>query len=290
MKYGVVILQNLFEKYNLRMKKIATILTVYNRKEKTLKCLENVFKASLPEDTKIDIFLTNDGCTDGTVDAVKQKFANVNIINGDGTLFWNRGMYAAWEEASKYDYDYFLWLNDDTSIFKEAIENAIETSVKKNDSVILIGATSEEDCITTSYSGWLGNKMLPINNKLQECDYFNGNFVLVPNKVFKVLGNLDYKYRHSHGDFDYGYKAKKAGIKAFVLPSFIGTCKRDFVVLNCFNAKYPVKKRLKMFYSPLGKNPFEFFYFNRKNKGILVATRIFITNHIRVFLPYFFNK
>lgn len=90
----------------MELRKIAVLLTVFNRKDKTLECLKRLY-AQLPLDGyQVDVYLTNDGCTDGTPEAVKKQFPDVNIINGSGNLFWNRGMYTAWHEAAKKDYDF----------------------------------------------------------------------------------------------------------------------------------------------------------------------------------------
>ena len=73
------------------MKSIAVLLTVFNRKEKTLQCLGNLYKQLPIQGYSVDIYLTNDGCTDGTPEAIAQKFPEVNIIHSKGNLFWNRG-------------------------------------------------------------------------------------------------------------------------------------------------------------------------------------------------------
>ena len=68
--------------------------------------------------------MTDDGCTDGTIEAVRDKFHDVRIVKGDGSLFWNRGMLKAWEAAStEKSYDYYIWLNDDTIIKPQTTEN-----------------------------------------------------------------------------------------------------------------------------------------------------------------------
>lgn len=47
------------------IKTLAVLITVHNRKEKTLKCLQ-LLHAQLPmEGYQVDIYLTDDGCTDG---------------------------------------------------------------------------------------------------------------------------------------------------------------------------------------------------------------------------------
>ena len=66
---------------------IAVLLTVHDRKNKTLRCLENLYKQVLPNYLRLDIYLTDDGCTDGTPEAIKRQFPKVHIIKGDGNLF-----------------------------------------------------------------------------------------------------------------------------------------------------------------------------------------------------------
>ena len=52
---------------------IAVLLTCYNRKDKTLRCLKSLSDTFLLSgvDHKVDVYLTDDGCTDGTFNAVR---------------------------------------------------------------------------------------------------------------------------------------------------------------------------------------------------------------------------
>ena len=85
---------------------IAVIITCHNRKEKTLHCLTNLFEAKKAyghNEVRLAVFLTDDGCTDGTAEAVDQLFDRheIHIIKGDGSLYWPGGMRAARREALK---------------------------------------------------------------------------------------------------------------------------------------------------------------------------------------------
>ena len=84
-----------------KMNRIAVLLTCHNRSEKTTACLHSLFQCYLPSDFVLDVFLVDDGSTDGTAELVTEKFPKVIIIHGDGNLFWNRGMHLAWSYASK---------------------------------------------------------------------------------------------------------------------------------------------------------------------------------------------
>ena len=84
------------------MKDIAVLLTVFNRCEKTISCLKNLYAQKLPKNVSFDVWLTDDNCTDGTPLAVAKEYPEVHILTGEGILFWNRVMKNAWEAASKY--------------------------------------------------------------------------------------------------------------------------------------------------------------------------------------------
>ncbi|RYE16254.1 MAG: glycosyltransferase, partial [Sphingobacteriaceae bacterium] len=83
---------------------IAVLLTTYNRKQKTVTCLEHVFNQQLPVGVEISVYQTDDASSDGTAEAVRQQFPQVILLNGTGQLFWAGGMRYTWSEALKKDY------------------------------------------------------------------------------------------------------------------------------------------------------------------------------------------
>lgn len=270
------------------MKNIAVLLTVFNRKAKTLQCLENLYKQIPVNGIKVDVYLTNDGCTDGTPEAVAENFPQVNIIHADGNLFWNRGMHLAWKIAvDTKNYDAYIWLNDDTFIYKQSLNNMLLHYEETNKNAIIVAAISSSvNKKIVTYSGHKkGNKIYP-NGKLQECDTMNGNFVLIPKIVFQSIGNLDWSFRHAIGDLDYGYRARKAGFKIFVSRSFLATCELNPQLPKWARKDIPFKERIKNLYSPLGyAEPIPFFKYELRNFGLITAIKHFISIHIRVIFP-----
>ena len=268
------------------MKKIAILLTVHNRKKKTLQCLRCLSQQEYDkEKLKVKIYLTDDGSTDGTSEAVRTEFPKVHIIKGDGSLFWNRGMIAAWEEAAKIDYDYYLWLNDDTFIYKNVIDRLIASSQNHGDLAIIIGATCAVGNHTEiTYGGWAGGLIQNLI-KEQKCETFNGNIVLIPRSVYKELGTTDPYYRHSLGDFDYGLRAKAKGIESWLVAGIMGECDKHDRPTVWMDPSQPFSKRWKNFNSPTGNNPYEYFYFRRKNYGFLLACVTFVSNYLHFLFP-----
>ena len=268
------------------MKSIATLLTVFNRKDQTLKCLTELFRQSIPNGCELKVYLTNDGCTDGTPEAVKELFPQVKVIDGDGSLFWNRGMWTAWDVASKdRDYDFYLWLNDDTTLYPNALNTLLEISERKENKAIVVGAcqdTATQSKIT--YGGRDKNGLVVPNGNVAEVSCINGNIVLVPRFVFKILGNLDHYYTHSKGDFDYSIRAVKAGVKMYQVGSPLGMCDVHPSLDKWCNPEIPFRQRWKMLHKPNGMPPKEIFHLE-KQLSITKASCHFLMVYIRCIVP-----
>ena len=268
--------------------KIAVLLTCHNRKEKTIDCLHHFYKQKGLIEWSYDIFLVDDGSIDGTKEAVLSEFPEVYVIDGDGQLFWNRGMSLAWDVARKNgEYDGIMWLNDDTMLYDNALETVERFALKFPGSnvVATIESAKEKGCIT--YGGFLkGVLQVSTDSIIKKCDTFNGNFVFIPKCVSDKIGYLDSFYRHSVGDFDYSRRATRSGIDNYVTP-IIGSCER-----NPSEPKWNtgnIVQRFKKLYSPLGNNPIETFHMLNK-ESTLKAIITFIYIHIRVLLTFFIPK
>lgn len=268
------------------MKSIAALLTVFNRKDKTLQCLTNLFKQEIPQGYSLDVYLTNDGCTDGTPEAVKERFPQVKIIDGDGNLFWNRGMWTAWDVASKAkEYDYYLWLNDDTTLYPDALKALLDSSENKENEAIIVGACQDTATHTKiTYGGYDKSGLVVPRNYDAEVSCINGNIVLVPLHVFKILGNLDHYYTHSKGDFDYSIRARKAGIKMYQVGTPLGSCDVHPTLDKWCDPQIPFKQRWNMLHKPNGMPPKETFHLE-KQISVVKAAFHFVTVYIRCIMP-----
>lgn len=268
--------------------RIAVLLTVHNRCEKTVKCLRSFVEQDSFSTDLYDIYLVDDGCTDQTKDKVSQNFPFVNIISGDGTLFWNRGMLLAWETAvSQQAYDAYLWLNDDVDLMPGALNALNKYSAKHPDCIIVGAMCGVTDSNEITYSGYIKKrtvKLEPRETEL-ECDCFNGNVVFIPSTVYEKVGMLDPYFRHSCGDFEYGYRAKKKGVKSYVIPS-IGKCDRNIGGPKWLSKEISLIERFKKLYSPLGNNPFEEFRVT-KYESFFSAIALFLYLNICACFPSF---
>lgn len=273
---------------------IAVLITCHNRIDKTLHCLRALYEqVGLNVDYNIEVFLVDDASTDGTAQAVELQFPKVTIIPGDGNLYWNRGMHKAWETAANTkDFDYYLWLNDDTFLFVNAIQTLLSGAQLSNYKSIICGSTLSLETNTISYGGFSKeSQMLIPNGQLQESYAINGNCVLIPKFVYETIGLLDKRFPHAIGDFEYGLRVRKHHLSSFISEGYVGSCEgSDKLPLWC-SSEATLQQRIKSLYSPLGNShPYYYFLFEYEYYGVLKAVKHFLTIHLRLIFPTLWIK
>jgi len=253
------------------MKQVAILITCHNRRELTLSCLKAISNQQGLEDISCDVFVVDDGSTDGTSQAITQQFPDVYLIHGNGKLFWNLGMRLAWTTASsKLAYDFYIWLNDDTFLYSLAIKTLLtcyQTSYETNKDSIIVGCIQDPENFETSYGGYWNDIKLSPNQTLQECMTFNGNLVLIPKAVFLTIGNLSKNFTHGFGDTEYGWRARQAGFKCFVSNVYLGVAQPNPQSSAWADPGISLKNRIRIFMGPKGLPPIEWYHYSRKIYG-----------------------
>lgn len=252
------------------MNRVAVLITVFNRLDKTIKCLDALFAslANVPE-VLTDIYVTDDGSTDSTSSVLRERYAGKSLLllQGDGNLFWNGGMNHSWRAALKHGgYDGYLWLNNDTVVFtnlwqelREADAYAYRHFGKRG---VYIGSTCNAEGKLT-YGGFdfvnrwtLKDKFLiPDGKNFQSCQCGHGNVTYISHEVTEVMGVLCDGYHHGGGDHDYTYLAYKKGFPVFILREFVGQCENDHKEDGFYDfVRMGLKERIRYLNSPLGYN------------------------------------
>lgn len=267
-------------------------MTCHDREKLTLRCLDQIDGQDYDHDRYlVDVYLTDDGCTDNTVYRVNELYPSVNIIKGDGSLYWNRGMYVAWIEAGKKDYDFYLWLNDDTLVYNNAISVLLDTFYKTCERCIVVGstcATSNKEIIT--YGGWNQRQLNIDVSNIHYCETFNGNIVLIHKSIYKRLGTNDPIFHHGQGDSDYGLRATKEGIRIAVCKGVLGECDTHDKLPTWCDKRVPLKERWDAYKQPNGASPKDWFIFNRRHYGIPKAILLLSTSFLHMLFPILWNN
>ena len=258
------------------MGKIAFIMTCYNRKLKTIACLQSLFSIM----SEVDVYLTDDASSDGTSEIVQSQFPSVHIIKGDGNLFWNRGMHLAWSEAIKVGYDFYVWLNDDVILKPYFMDELLHSYSLAGKMSVVSGVIVDVGDGHVIYGGTDENKRLnPIDGQIHDVTDMNGNVVLVPQCVVDKIGINDPILHHAGGDTDYGYTARKNGIRVVTTTRAVAEGYRnDMDRLRKWNTS--IIDRFKRLYSPMGTNPNIGFYFFKKHFGFTKAIMYYLYLHL----------
>jgi GT2 family glycosyltransferase len=150
--------------------------------------------------------------------------------------FWAKGMRLAWERsmASRAEFDFVLWLNDDTLVNDNSLQELYRTLMDQKLEVIAVGScTGELGELTYGglrRGGWHNrlhlNLVYPTDVPVV-CDTFNGNLVFMKRETALVLGGFPRGYTHLRADIAYGFNSNGIGISTVVSPGNLAVCKKN---------------------------------------------------------------
>lgn len=294
---------------------IATIITCFNRKNKTLACLKHLYEAcaqynvhhQTSETIELTVFLTDDGCTDGTAEAVKAEFCdkNIHIIKGNGQCYWAGGMRLAWKEALKAStpWEYYLLINDDTMVVPNVFEELISTHNYVLETTGKAGIYSGITCdIMDDTKITYGGEKFKSNIKGDSfsikpsdtpkmVDLTNANILLIPKQVVEKIGIFHEGYIHGGADYDYSLTAQRNNIPTFATAHVCGKCEFDHM-----NGKSEIDRLISMSFKERKKY---IMHPTHADKDYLLLIKrnlpkryifCWILRKIRLYLPYLYKQ
>jgi GT2 family glycosyltransferase len=277
--------------------RVVALLTCFNRKSQTLQCLQALEAAGREARVHLEAILVDDASTDGTPAAVKAAFPWVDVVRGSGSLFWNRGMHEAFARGLQRDADYYLWLNDDTDLVSGALKTLIAQgrylTGKDGQPVIVVGATADRATQQVTYGGRRARSRLKRftyelvwdSHEPVPCDVIEGNCVLIPRAVARKVGNLDPVFEHAMGDTDYALRARRVGVRAYVVPGIMGYCSVNPLRGTYFDRSLPLRQRWQLIRGRKGLPVRSWLRFTRRHGGFLWPV-YFLWPYVKVVLTY----
>lgn len=219
------------------MKKIAILIPVFNKIELTKKCLESLLPlvdSDSLQNFEAQIFVIDDGSNDGTGEWVENSHPEVEVLKGDGSLWWSGGINMGARYAiEQTDADFILlWNNDilaETVFFKEldAFINEVSDQMIIGSKIYALHPPDQIWAFGAIFNPKNGAKYMigfdQVDSEefesIREVDWLPGMGTLVPVDVIKKIGYWDAEnFEQYHGDSDFTYRAKTKGYKILVYP------------------------------------------------------------------------
>lgn len=215
------------------MMKIAIVIPVYNRREITINCLNQLTKkVSINRPVVIETIVVDDGSTDGTAEAIRKHFPEITILTGDGDLWWTGAVNKGVKYALTKNYDGILLLNDDLIFEKNFLVEIINITRQYPDALVssikLLDNNTKYQIIAAGFRVYGILKeierlyadlpYLPESmGDIIECDILTGSSLFIPTKVFEKIGIFDsIRFPHHWGDFEFTRRASLANFKCLV--------------------------------------------------------------------------
>ena len=203
---------------------IYIVIPVFNRKHFTRECLKSLQRQTNQEFKAV---VVDDGSTDGTADMLRAEFPEVDVLFGDGGLFWTASVNIGIRHALKAGADYVMTLNNDLEASPDFIKNTYKWIKEKPNAII--GAL-EMDAATKEpvYGGEIIDfrlhraryllQELPKEqqNGLHRVSRLPGRGLLIPRAVFEKIGLFDQdNFPHYIADNDFTHTAARNGFELY---------------------------------------------------------------------------
>ena len=200
------------------------VIPVFNRWHYTRACLESL---RLQTNQDFRTVVVDDGSTDETAAALPRDFPEVEVVTGDGNLFWTAGVNAGIRRALALGADRVMTLNNDVITAPDFVAQMLAVA-EKHPTAVLGSLEFDADTGEAIYGGdrldFRTNtrydllEEIPASQRtgLHPVTYLPGRGLLIPKAVFDKVGLFDEKrLPHYLADFDYTSVARRAGFPVY---------------------------------------------------------------------------
>lgn len=214
--------------------RFSVILACHNRKALTLNAIRMAQASADAASVEVRFIVYDDGSADGTAEALAVLPSQIEVLTGDGSAYWARGMAeaeaAALSTVSSLQDEFLVWLNDDVQLDQDSFVR-LKALLETSPGAIVAGAMRDLGGQTVTYSGLNRVGAHPLSfarvvpgDEVRPVDTFNGNLVVVPMDVALALGGIDGGFSHAFADIDYGLRAVRLGIPVLLAQGTYGVC------------------------------------------------------------------
>jgi GT2 family glycosyltransferase len=205
------------------------VTPVHNRRDLTLQCLRSLQRCDT-QGIDLRVIVVDDGSTDGTAEAIARDFPNVQVVAGDGSLWFSEGTNVGAREGLRQGADYILMMNDDQVFDANFLRYLVETAEANPRSVVgpllllwdtphkLFQTSPRWETLSGGWRHWQNQTVWTVPKSPWEVEAIVGNCVLVPATAIRENGLLNSQRYPNFGDAEYTPRLRKAGWKLIVDP------------------------------------------------------------------------
>lgn len=250
----------------MKVRKVEIVTPVHNRCEETLQCLRSLARID-KSGLQTHIIIVDDGSTDGTAETVAEQFPDVEIVQGDGNLWYTAGTNRVIEAALMHEPDYILAINNDSVFDEKCILNMVECAEKHPRSVVgsllldwtmphrIFQIAPRWELLRGGYRHWFHQTVWTIPDRPWEVELIVGNCVLYPVAAIREVGLMDEKRLVQYGDAEYTPRMRRRGWRLLIEPRARTFCKPNDPATGF--RKMPLSKKLKHLFDPAGPYSFQ---------------------------------
>ena len=240
--------------------KLEIITPVHNRKAETLRCLRSIGRSIL-DGIEAHVIIVDDGSTDGTADAVRAGYPGVEIVEGNGDLWYTAGANRGLEAALRHDPDYILAINNDSIFDENCIIRMVECAEKHPRSVVgallldwdapprIFQVAPKWNTWWGGYRHWRNQTVWTVPSEPWEVELIVGNCVLFPAEAVREVGLMDEKKLVQYGDAEYTPRMRRRGWRLLIEPKARVFCQPN-VIVSGFRKLSLREKFSEIFFKP----------------------------------------
>jgi len=200
------------------------VIPVYNRWRYTRACLDSLRQQTNPAFRTV---VVDDGSTDETAAALAQDYPEVEVVTGDGNLFWTAGVNLGIRRALEHGATQLMTLNNDVVAAPDFVAQMLAAAATHPHAVLgalEFDATTGEaiyggerlDFRTNTRHDLLEEVPADQRTGLHPVTYLPGRGLFIPRAVIEKIGLFDQKrLPHYLADFDYTSVARRAGFLVY---------------------------------------------------------------------------
>ncbi len=264
--------------------KVGIVVVNYNGLEYSNECIKSLLEIDYPNYT---IIFIDNGSTDGSGEAIRKQFENrIVYLTLPNNLGVTGGNNLGIDYALENNFDYILFLNNDTTVEKTFLSKMVRSSTPDGQALIVPKIICYYDQKRLDH--WIGPEFnwwtaKPRGFKIYPYDHSNLNIkisikvastccLLVPRQLINNIGKMDEKYFMYLDDADFTIRAVRAGYQMIYEPEAIIYHKCNMTTRNkqsSFFQHYLISRNYFYFYQKLCRNNFIKYYFLTKQITLL---------------------